>query len=154
MLQEEISNHDLHQEWGGEIEDVLYESKGFYEDSARITGAAALVSVTAALELLLVELDPNQSIAEVSRRPAGGFFSKLNQLLISLGCSDLELAAVRQMVVPVLDLRNALAHSLDGSDWASEEEKPDLTPAGMDLGFRNVGKLAEEIIVIVESKAS
>ncbi|MGO1971419.1 MAG: hypothetical protein ACTH2Q_00525 [Propionibacteriaceae bacterium] len=131
-------------DWRGEMEDVLTERIGFLEDSVRIAASSAILAATAAIELLITEL------ADEPRPSKGGLHRRLEKLLESLEHGPDDAGHILTIAGGVRDLRNSLAHQLDGSDWTEAQARPDLTPDGVERAFRDVGQLAMALNALVE----
>ncbi|MGW9555821.1 hypothetical protein ACWGSK_15060 [Nocardiopsis sp. NPDC055551] len=145
--QKELRERDgWSQEWAGELETVVTERLGFLEDSVRIAASAAILAATAAVELLIAELtdDPDGS--------GGGLALRLGKLLEAFEHDSATAEELQAISGRVRALRNSLAHRLDGSDWASTQDRPDLTGEGIERAFRDVGRLATGICAIVEPR--
>jgi hypothetical protein len=145
VVQKELRERDgWSQEWAGELEIVVTERLDFLEESIRIAASAAIIAATAAVELLISEFidDPGDS--------GGGLALRLSRLLETFEHDSATAEELRLISGRVRALRNSLAHRLDGSDWASTQDRPDLTWEGIESAFREVGQLATGICAIVE----
>lgn len=101
----------------------------FIEESIRLNGATALLAASAALELLVHELD------------RGGSKRTLRQAILDLT----DTVESRRLADSVIRRRNMLAHTLDGSYWSSSQARIDLSESSTSVGLADIGRLVDLI---------
>ncbi len=105
------------------------EDCGFIEESIRLNGATAMLAASAALELLVRELDH------------GGSKRTLRQMILELT----DTVESRKLADNVIQRRNMLAHTLDGSYWSPPQARIDLSESSTSTGLADIGRLADLI---------
>lgn len=112
-----------------ELQDAHEEDRSFVEESIRLSGATAVLAASAALELLVHDLDDG--------RPGRSLRQRVLNLTGNGECDELAHRVIRR--------RNLLAHELDGSYWSSATARIDLSGHNVAVSLADIGRLADLI---------
>jgi hypothetical protein len=130
--------------WEGESDDVLDENLFIADNAQEISNGATMLTAVAALESLLKDLAPE---GDTSR---GGLHQLVKEFLRRHDALPEKGDNIMAMVLKVSKRRNAFAHTLTGSYWATEQQEFKFDPATMQDTLFTVGEIAIALEALIE----